>query len=47
MVFVHGFNNTFADGLHRTAQIRHDFEIPGVAVHYAWPSAGNALGYAS
>lgn len=46
MVFVHGFNNTFADGLYRTAQIRHDFDIPGVAVHYAWPSAGNALGYA-
>ena len=46
MVFVHGFNNTFADGLYRTAQIRHDFNIPGVAVHYAWPSAGNALGYA-
>jgi esterase/lipase superfamily enzyme len=46
MVFVHGFNNTFADGLYRTAQIRHDFNIPGVAVHFAWPSAGNALGYA-
>lgn len=46
MVFIHGFNNTFADGLYRTAQIRHDFDIPGVAVHYAWPSAGNALGYA-
>lgn len=46
MVFVHGFNNTFADGLYRTAQIRHDFDIPGVAVHFAWPSAGNALGYA-
>lgn len=46
MVFVHGYNSTFADGLYRTAQIRHDFDIPGVAVHYAWPSAGNVLGYA-
>ena len=46
MVFVHGFNNTFADGLYRTAQIRHDFDIPGLAVHYSWPSAGNPLGYA-
>jgi len=46
MVFVHGFNNNFADGLYRTAQIRHDFDIPGVAVHYAWPSAGNPFGYA-
>jgi len=46
MVFVHGYNSTFADGLYRTAQIRHDFEVPGVAVNYAWPSAGQALGYA-
>ena len=46
MVFVHGFNNSFADGLYRTAQIRHDFDVPGVAVHYAWPSAASALGYA-
>lgn len=46
MVFVHGFNNSFADGLYRTAQIRHDYDVPGVAVHYAWPSAGNPLGYA-
>jgi esterase/lipase superfamily enzyme len=46
MVFVHGFNSSFADGLYRTAQIRHDYDVPGVAVHYAWPSAGNPLGYA-
>jgi esterase/lipase superfamily enzyme len=46
MVFVHGFNNTFADGLYRTAQIRHDFEIPGVAVHYSWPSLSSPFGYA-
>ena len=46
MVFVHGFNTSFADGLYRTAQIRHDFDVPGVAVHYAWPSAGNPFGYA-
>ena len=46
MLFVHGFNSTFADGLYRTAQIRHDFGVPGVAVHYAWPSAGHPLGYA-
>ena len=46
MVFVHGFNNTFADGLYRTAQIRHDFEIPGVAVHYSWPSLSLPFGYA-
>ncbi|OAN80107.1 hypothetical protein A8B78_11615 [Jannaschia sp. EhC01] len=46
MVFVHGFNSTVGTGLYRTAQIRHDFEIPGVALHYSWPSAGHPLGYA-
>lgn len=46
MVFIHGFNSSFANGLFRTAQIRHDFDIPGLALHYAWPSAGNAFGYA-
>ncbi len=46
MVFVHGYNNAFPDGLFRTAQIRYDFDVPGVAVHYSWPSAGRIFGYA-
>lgn len=46
MVFIHGFNSTLGTGLYRTAQIRHDFQIPGIAVHYSWPSAGHPLGYA-
>lgn len=46
MIFIHGFASTMGTGLYRTAQIRHDFNVPGVAVHYAWPSAGNPLGYA-
>lgn len=46
MVFIHGFNSTVGTGLYRTAQIRHDFAIPGIAVHYSWPSAGHPLGYA-
>ncbi|MEJ6393292.1 alpha/beta fold hydrolase [Gymnodinialimonas sp. 2305UL16-5] len=46
MIFIHGFNNTFGSGLYRTAQIRHDFDIPGLAVHYAWPSAAHPLWYA-
>ncbi|QBY02071.1 alpha/beta fold hydrolase [Rhodophyticola sp. CCM32] len=45
MVFIHGFNSTFADGLYRTAQIRHDLDIPVIPVHYSWPSAGHPLGY--
>ncbi|MEX3017312.1 alpha/beta hydrolase [Gymnodinialimonas hymeniacidonis] len=46
MIFIHGFASTIGTGLYRTAQIRYDFQIPGIAVHYAWPSAGNPLGYA-
>lgn len=45
VVYVHGFNNTMAEGIYRVAQMHHDLEIPGVAVHYAWPSRGSALGY--
>lgn len=44
-VFVHGFNNTFADGLYRNAQIAADFDIPAVQVNYSWPSAGRAKLY--
>jgi esterase/lipase superfamily enzyme len=44
-VFTHGFNNTFAEGLYRIAQMGHDLELPGVSVHYSWPSLGQPLGY--
>lgn len=45
VIFVHGFNNTFAEGLYRFAQLDHDLELPGVAVQYSWPSAAQPLGY--
>lgn len=45
VVFTHGFNNTFAEGLYRIAQMGHDIGIPGVLVHYSWPSAGKTLAY--
>jgi esterase/lipase superfamily enzyme len=41
VVFAHGYNNTFPEGLYRQAQMLHDFGTPAVAVHYAWPSAAN------
>lgn len=46
VIFVHGFNNTFAEGMFRLAQLRHDFGIEGVAIGYSWPSRGNPLAYA-
>ena len=45
VIFVHGFNTNFAEGLYRIAQLSHDLELPGATVHYSWPSAANPLGY--
>ena len=45
VVFVHGFNNTFAEGLYRHAQIAHDYGLAGPQVHFAWASGAHPLGY--
>ncbi|ABI66282.1 protein of unknown function DUF900, hydrolase family protein [Maricaulis maris MCS10] len=45
LVFVHGFNTPFSDGLYLNAQILNDFGVNTVAVHYAWPSAGQVTAY--
>ena len=45
IVFAHGFNTTFAEGLYRIAQLDHDLELPGVSVHYSWPSRGKPFAY--
>ncbi|AML50858.1 MULTISPECIES: alpha/beta hydrolase [Falsihalocynthiibacter] len=45
-VYVHGFYNTFGDGLYRAAQISNDFSVNAVVTHFAWPSTGSAFGYA-
>jgi esterase/lipase superfamily enzyme len=46
VIYIHGFNNNFAEGVYRIAQLTHDLDVPGVPVHYSWPSAANPLGYA-
>ena len=46
VIFVHGYNTTFAEGLYRMAQLGDDLALPGVLVHYSWPSMGQPLGYA-
>lgn len=45
VIFVHGYNNNFSEGLYRVAQFSHDLDVPGAVVHYAWPSAATPLGY--
>ena len=46
VVFVHGFNTAFIEGVYRTAQLDNDLNIPGVMLHYSWPSLGAPLAYA-
>lgn len=45
LVFIHGYNTSFASALLRTAQLAADLEINGAAVLYSWPSKGNVLSY--
>jgi esterase/lipase superfamily enzyme len=45
IVFAHGFNTSFKDGLLRLAQIVWDMQFKGVPVLFSWPSAGGVLNY--
>jgi len=40
LLFIHGYNNNFAESTFRAAQIVYDYQIDAVTVHYAWPSGG-------
>ena len=45
LVFVHGFNNGFDDGIFRLTQIAHDTKYPGTPVLFSWASSAKATGY--
>lgn len=46
-IFVHGFNNTFADAVFRAAEVWHFMGRVGVPVAYSWPAGlGGIRGYA-
>ncbi|NQT15611.1 MAG: alpha/beta hydrolase [Planctomycetes bacterium] len=44
-VFVHGFNFTFEEAAHRTAQLAFDLEFDGAPIFFSWPSQGGLLQY--
>lgn len=44
-IFIHGFNNTFAESLFRLAQLKKDVGINAVTIGYSWPSKGKASRY--
>jgi esterase/lipase superfamily enzyme len=45
LVFVHGYNMSFAETAMRTAQLAYDLSFPGVPFFFSWPSAGHYTGY--
>ena len=40
-LFIHGYNNNFADSTFRAAQFSYDYSLKAVTVHYSWPSGGS------
>jgi esterase/lipase superfamily enzyme len=45
LVFIHGYNTLFAEGLYRFAQIVDDAGSTAVPVHFSWASRGQATDY--
>jgi len=45
LLFVHGYNTSFADVALRTAQLAHDLSFRGLPMFFSWPSAGNIRSY--
>ena len=45
LLFIHGYNVTFEDALHRTAQLAYDLKFPRPALCYIWPSKGATVLY--
>jgi esterase/lipase superfamily enzyme len=45
LIFIHGFNVTFADAARRTAQMAADLQFTGVSAFFSWPSMGSIPSY--
>ena len=45
LIFIHGFNVSFADALRRTAQLSYDLQFRGATICYSWPSRGSLFAY--
>ena len=44
-LFVHGYNNTFAESLFRLAQLHHDADQTGAVIAFQWASLGDPRAY--
>ena len=45
LLFIHGYNVSFADAVFKAAQIAFDANFPGTVLVFSWPSAGELLKY--
>ncbi len=45
IIFIHGYNTLFAEGLYRFAQVVHDSKSTAVPVHFSWASRGQLSDY--
>jgi esterase/lipase superfamily enzyme len=45
VVFIHGYNNNFAEALYRFAQISADMDLQGTPILYSWPSTEKSYEY--
>lgn len=45
LVFVHGYNTGFDDGIYRLTQIAHDTQYPGTPVLFSWASGAKTRDY--
>lgn len=45
LIFVHGFNNTYADAVFRLAQVVHDSRTEASPILFTWPSRGRVFDY--
>ncbi len=46
LIFIHGYNVSFAKAIRRTAQISYDLKFKGVPMAYSWPSQDKFTKYA-
>jgi len=45
LVFIHGYNSSFADAARRAAQLSYDLNFAGAPVLFSWPSRAEVIGY--
>jgi esterase/lipase superfamily enzyme/lysophospholipase L1-like esterase len=45
LIFVHGYNVTFLEGLYKCAQVAWDIRYPGLPILFSWASRGSLTSY--